>query len=147
MSAPAKKLGPKGGAGKKGFAGKKGGVGTKKGKGAAAQVTETNLKHRGLFSKDLKFIMYGYGDTATPYKETVDLVEDIVVEYVSALAHKAMAGAAGKGGRMLPEDLLYLLRKDPHKFARAQELLRMNEEIQAAKKVYDDDEKLLPEDF
>ncbi len=78
--------------------------------------------------------MYGYGDAPTPYKETVDLVEvrarlcashslllnrdpraraaqDIVVEYASTLAHTALAGAAGKGGRMLPEDLLFLLRK------------------------------------
>ena len=39
------------------------------------------------------------------------LHQDIVVDYASALAHKALAGAAGKGGRMLPEDLLYLLRK------------------------------------
>ena len=35
------------------------------------------------------------------------------MDYASALAHKALAGAAGKGGRMLPEDLLYLLRKVP----------------------------------
>ena len=41
------------------------------------------------------------------------LHQDIVVDYASALAHKALAGAAGKGGRMLPEDLLYLLRKVP----------------------------------
>jgi len=33
------------------------------------------------------------------------------VDYASSLAHKALAGAAGKGGRMLPEDLLFLLRK------------------------------------
>lgn len=37
--------------------------------------------------------------------------QDIVVEYASTLAHTALAGAAGKGGRMLPEDLLFLLRK------------------------------------
>ena len=33
------------------------------------------------------------------------------MDYASSLAHKALAGAAGKGGRMLPEDLLFLLRK------------------------------------
>ena len=43
------------------------------------------------------------------------LCQDIVVDYASTLAHKALAGAAGKGGRMQPEDLLYLLRKVLHK--------------------------------
>lgn len=112
-------------------------VAGKKKKDAAASAglaLEPNLKKRGLFSKDLKVMMYGYGDAENPFSATVDLLEDIVVDYVTTMAHSAMDDATGRDGKMQPNDLLYLVRKDPRKFARATELLRLNDEIKQAKK-------------
>ena len=96
------------------------------------------------------------------------------MDYATTVAHTAMDQATGRGGKLQPEDLLFLVRKacgcpgkrhpslalgcpkpaccrgvagqgyqgwagcmmqDPRKFARATELLRMNEEIKQAKKV------------
>ncbi|CAL8468884.1 g8425 [Coccomyxa elongata] len=117
-------------AGVKKVAGKK-----KKDAAASAGVAlEPSLKKRGLFSKDLKVMMYGYGDAENPFSATVDLVEDIVVDYVTTMAHTAMEHATGRDGKVQPEDMLYLVRKDPRKFARATELLRMNDEIKQARK-------------
>lgn len=36
------------------------------------------------------------------------------------------------------EDLMYLLRKDPRKYARAKDLLIMNEELKKARKAFDE---------
>ena len=43
-------------------------------------------------------------------------------------------------GKFQTEDLVYLIRKDVKKYARVEELLRMNEVIKKAKKAFDTDE-------
>ncbi|KAG0452775.1 hypothetical protein HPP92_025439 [Vanilla planifolia] len=63
-----------------------------------------------MFQKDLQHMMYGFGDDPNPLPETVALVEDIVVEYIIDLAHKAQEFAS-KRGKLLTEDFLYLMRK------------------------------------
>lgn len=107
--------------------------------------------HSGVFAKDLPWLMYGFGDADKPIKETVDLVEDIAVQFVTETVHAAMAAAAL---RALPnataasakqkkdldlEDLLFAVRRDPRKVARIQELIRRQKEIQEARKAMDVD--------
>ncbi|CAD7698224.1 unnamed protein product [Ostreobium quekettii] len=91
---------------------------------------------RGLFEKDLPGIMYGYGDSETPRQETVELVEDIVFEYVSGLLHKAMETASLRG-KLKYEDFMFQVRSEPQKIERIQELLQKNEEIKKARKQMD----------
>lgn len=43
-----------------------------------------------------------------------------------------------KQNRVQIEDLMFLLRKDPRKYARAKDLLIMNEELKKARKAFDD---------
>ncbi|KAM0866083.1 hypothetical protein ACQ4PT_042846 [Festuca glaucescens] len=78
----------------------------------------------------------------SPLLETVALVEDIVVEYVTDLVHKAQ-NVASKRGKLLTEDFLYLIRKDMRKLHRATELLSMNEELKQARKAVDVNEEML----
>ncbi|KAF8661701.1 hypothetical protein HU200_056649 [Digitaria exilis] len=111
--------------------------------GGGADASATTLKRkRGVFQKDLQHMMYGFGDDPNPLPETVALVEDIVVEYVTDLVHKAQ-NVASKRGKLLTEDFLYLIRKDLRKLHRATELLSMNEELKQARKAFDVDEETL----
>ncbi|XP_015693784.1 transcription initiation factor TFIID subunit 13 [Oryza brachyantha] len=111
--------------------------------GGGADASATTLKRkRGVFQKDLQHMMYGFGDDANPLPETVALVEDIVVEYVTDLVHKAQ-NVASKRGKLLTEDFLYLIRKDVRKLHRATELLSMNEELKQARKAFDVNEETL----
>ncbi|WVZ71249.1 hypothetical protein U9M48_019861 [Paspalum notatum var. saurae] len=111
--------------------------------GAGVDAAATTLKRkRGVFQKDLQHMMYGFGDDPNPLPETVALVEDIVVEYVTDLVHKAQ-NVASKRGKLLTEDFLYLIRKDLRKLHRATELLSMNEELKQARKAFDVDEETL----
>jgi len=113
------------------------------GVGAGADASAPTLKRkRGVFQKDLQHMMYGFGDDPNPLPETVALVEDIVVEYVTDLVHKAQ-NVASKRGKLLTEDFLYLIRKDLRKLHRATELLSMNEELKQARKAFDVDEETL----
>ncbi|KAL9430632.1 hypothetical protein AB3S75_025930 [Citrus x aurantiifolia] len=81
-----------------------------KSKAGSSQPYETTSfkRKRGVFQKDLQHMMYGFGDDPNPLPETVALVEDIVVDYVTDLAHKAQ-DIGSKGGKLSVEDFLYLI--------------------------------------
>ncbi|XP_031126483.1 transcription initiation factor TFIID subunit 13-like [Ipomoea triloba] len=114
-----------------------------KAKVGASQPSEGSFKRkRGMFQKDLQHMMYGFGDDHNPLPETVALVEDIVVEYVTDMVHKAQDFAT-KRGRRMTEDFLFLIRKDFPKLNRCTELLSMNEELKQARKAFEVDEEKL----
>lgn len=46
-----------------------------------------------------------------------------------------------KQNRVQIEDFMYLLRKDPRKYARAKDLLIMNEELKKARKAFEETAK------
>ena len=89
-----------------------------------------------LFSKELRCMMYGFGDDQNPYTESVDMLEDLVIHYITETICKAME--IGRPGRVTVEDIMFLIRKDPKKFARVKELLTMNEELKKARKAFDE---------
>lgn len=89
-----------------------------------------------LFSKELRCMMYGFGDDQNPYTESVDLLEDLVLEFITQMTQRAME--VGRSGRVQVEDVLYLVRKDKRKYARVHDLLNMNEELKKARKAFDE---------
>lgn len=36
-----------------------------------------------MFSKELRCLMYGFGDDQNPYTESVELLEDLVIEFIT----------------------------------------------------------------
>ncbi|XP_017019352.1 transcription initiation factor TFIID subunit 13 [Drosophila kikkawai] len=100
------------------------------------QFVATNAGRKRLFSKELRCMMFGFGDDKNPYTETVDLLEDLVIEYIAETTHRAME--IGRTGRVQVEDIIFLVRKDPRKYARVKDLLTMNEELKKARKAFDE---------
>jgi transcription initiation factor TFIID subunit 13 len=98
---------------------------------------EPHAKRKRLFTKELRCMMYGFGDDPSPYTESVDLLEDLVIEYVTTMTLKALN--IGKKGRLHVEDIVFLVRKDSKKYNRVKELLMMNEELKKARKAFDQD--------
>eukprot|EP00252_Welwitschia_mirabilis_P019743 TRINITY_DN4657_c0_g1_i4.p1 TRINITY_DN4657_c0_g1~~TRINITY_DN4657_c0_g1_i4.p1 ORF type:complete len:133 (-),score=42.32 TRINITY_DN4657_c0_g1_i4:48-446(-) len=122
------------------------GTSSSKTKVGGVQPSDSALKRkRGVFHKDLQHMMYGYGDDPNPLPESVALVEDIVIDYITDMVHKAQ-DVASRRGKLLTEDFLYLLRKDPPKLNRCTELLAMNEELKRARKAFEVDEEKLAND-
>lgn len=35
--------------------------------------------------------MYGFGDDQNPYTESVDIIEDLVIEFITEMTHKYVA--------------------------------------------------------
>lgn len=89
--------------------------------------------------------MYGFGDDQNPYTESVDLLEDLVVEFITETTHKAME--IGRTGRVQVEDIIFIVRKDQRKYARVKDLLTMNEELKRARKAFDEIKYVGKSDF
>jgi transcription initiation factor TFIID subunit 13 len=79
-------------------------------------------------------MLFGFGDSDNPRQDTVELVEELVVEY---LTDTLTAAARISQTRIRTDDLLYVLRHDEKKLARVEELLFMSEELDRARKVFD----------
>ena len=61
--------------------------GAKRGRPAAAAVTATATSRR--FQRELQSMMYGFGDAAAPLPQSVSLMEDLVVDYLQRVLHRA----------------------------------------------------------
>mmetsp|Transcript_19076 Transcript_19076/g.36456 ORF Transcript_19076/g.36456 Transcript_19076/m.36456 type:complete len:142 (+) Transcript_19076:734-1159(+) len=109
-------------------------------------ITGTIKRKRGLFTRDLRPMLFGFGDVANPLPETVELVEELVTDYVTDLMHKALEGSAAQRGRLAHQDIVFLVRKDERKYNRCLELLEMNEELKRARKNFDFDESQAKEE-
>ena len=107
------------------------------GKSGEDIVVEGRLEGQKMFGGALEQMLYGFGDVSDPLEETVQAVEDIVIDYVRSMTLAAMQVAA-KRGKIKTEDLFFLVRADGKKFERAREILRMHEKIKAAREELDE---------
>jgi transcription initiation factor TFIID subunit 13 len=97
---------------------------------------EINNKRKKLLTRDLRPMMYGFGDEPQTLSSTLDLMEEMVLEYIVEITQKA--GELGRRrGKFRTEDLIFLVRKDPKRYARIEELLYMNEELKRARRAFD----------
>jgi transcription initiation factor TFIID subunit 13 len=99
----------------------------------------------------VEIMMYGYGDHPSPLPQTVEVLEDIVIGYLTDLIYKSMDAAALRGklrqggqkvgsNALVVDDVLHNVRKDSKKYGRVQELLILQEEIKKAKQIFVDED-------
>jgi len=81
-------------------------------------------------------MLYGFGDVKEPREDTIDVLEQIVTNYIKEVSQKALE--VGKPNQIRLEDIHYLIRRDQKKFQRVKELLSLSEELKKARKVFDD---------
>lgn len=84
-------------------------------------------------------MLYGFGDVTNPRQDTLDIVEDCLLEYMTHVLEQA-SKLSMKRGKLKTEDLLTVLRRDPKKYGRMEELLFMNEELKRVRKAFETEE-------
>ncbi|KAI8975031.1 transcription initiation factor IID, 18kD subunit-domain-containing protein [Mycotypha africana] len=94
---------------------------------------------KGMFSRDLKLLMYGFGDVLNPAADSIAVLDDLVIDYIVDMCQKASKVAENRG-KVKVEDFKFVLRNDAKKLARVEELLYMSEDIRRAKQVFDEKE-------
>ncbi len=96
----------------------------------------SDSKRKRVFSKELRCMLYGFGDHQDSYTETIDLVEDLVMKFLTDVTMRAYN--FGANDRVSVQDLMFVLRKDAKKFSRLKELMEMNHELREARKAFDE---------
>uniref|UniRef100_A0AC34RDC9 Transcription initiation factor TFIID subunit 13 n=1 Tax=Panagrolaimus sp. JU765 TaxID=591449 RepID=A0AC34RDC9_9BILA len=82
--------------------------------------------------RELKSMLYGFGDVKEPNEETVDTLLEIVLDYITSVCQKAQS--INVNNKITLDDIHFLIRGDPKKYNRVRELLKMSEELKRAKK-------------
>jgi len=109
----------------------------------ANRAPETQKKRnttlKGVFNKDLKSLMYGFGDDFYGSPESISVMEDILIEYITNVC--VTAAGPSKKVRLQVEDLRRVFTRPPDhkKLARMEELLFMQEDIKRARQAFEDD--------
>ena len=113
---------------------------------APAPSTSAAARDGRRFQRELRSMMFGFGDDRQPQAESVQLLEDMVVDYVQTLLQHAQQASehrtrgtkrAGEA-KVRERDLLFVLRKDCRRQERIVELLEVWKEVKAARGVGDD---------
>jgi len=92
---------------------------------------EKPAKTKRYFAKEIKQMLYAFGDTQQSYRETVDLIEEIVMEYIRNTILSAMK--YNLSGKLTLESMLFVIRNDSKKLGRVEELLKMWDEVNTMK--------------
>jgi len=106
--------------------------------GATGRGPRKQVNHKGLFSKELKNLMYGFGDNKNPGNDTVNVMEEILIEFIIDVCQTA--GGPSKKTRLSVEDLRRALSRpaDAKMLARMEELLFMQEDIKRARAQFEE---------
>ena len=56
--------------------------------GTAAMDDEVDEPKKHNLSKEIRYMMYGFGDEKCPYSESIALIEDIVINYLHEISTK-----------------------------------------------------------
>ena len=87
------------------------------------------------FTNELKGIMYGFGDIENPDHESVELLQEYVIEYIQNIAYATYRRNKRKGSNELSlRDLLYVLKKDKKRYYRIKNLIHFYDNAKSIKK-------------
>jgi transcription initiation factor TFIID subunit 13 len=90
------------------------------------------------FTKELYPLIYAFGDVPTPRPDTVALVEQLTIDYLTNFLEKSKKLTSNNKPRV--EEMLFVIRNDDKKLSRVEGLLYMNEELKKARKAFDVDD-------
>jgi len=110
------------------------------------------IHHPNLINPDkVKFLLHGFGSPALstlpasavpdPLPETLRVLDEITTDFIIETCHAAASVAAySRRQKIKVDDFKFVLRKDPAKLGRVQELFRMDREIKKSKKLFNVEE-------
>ncbi|KAI9015114.1 transcription initiation factor-like protein TFIID subunit 13 [Gaertneriomyces semiglobifer] len=88
------------------------------------------------FTKEVRVLMYGFGDVPNPSQDSVELMEDMLTMYLSDMCKQVRKHSTT--AKPKTADFLHVLRHDPKKLARAHELLALDRDLKKAREVFND---------
>jgi transcription initiation factor TFIID subunit 13 len=83
--------------------------------------------------RDLPAMLYGLGDVRNPYTETVDMLQDLVMEYITDVT-AAASKVTRENEPIRVSAVSFAVRKSPSKCARIKDLLKASQELRNARR-------------
>ena len=91
---------------------------------------------------EMPAMMYGMGDDMNPFEETIDVLLEIVKEYISDVTLAACQACSRTGRsevRLSVDSIKYVVRKSPPKVKRIDQLLELKQVIRSVRSVITED--------
>ncbi|KAF7507131.1 hypothetical protein GJ744_010944 [Endocarpon pusillum] len=104
------------------------------------------LKGQLNFPEDLKQLLHAFGalpgsppdQVPEPYPETLRVLDEIVTDFIIEICHTAVAVASYSGRQKLKvDDFRFVMRKDPIKLGRMQQMYMTGKDISKDRKAFD----------
>ncbi|KAL0636698.1 Transcription initiation factor TFIID subunit 13 [Maublancomyces gigas] len=109
--------------------------------GISRSRPRTRRQH--LFVKEIRSLMYAFGDDSEPLQESVNVLDEIVTDYIVDMCHDAARMASqARRNKIKVDDFKFALRRDSKKLGRVEELLVMAKVIADARKQFDDKQEV-----
>ena len=87
------------------------------------------------FSEELKILMTGFGDNEFPDPESIELLQEYVIEYIQNVSILAYKKSKRKGNNEIQlKDLLSVIKRDKKQLYRVPNLLKFLDETKKLKK-------------
>ena len=93
-----------------------------------------NANRKSFIDRELREMMFGFGDDANPYFETVNLMEDIVIKFIAEVTEQVMSYDRNSN-KITIEGLEYYFRHDGSKVSRLQQLVQTQQSFKKVRKV------------
>ncbi|KAJ3277097.1 hypothetical protein HDV01_000149 [Terramyces sp. JEL0728] len=94
------------------------------------------MKRKRQWGKDIRALMYGFGDDPNPLPETMDVMDELLDWFITDLCEQAQKKSTTP--KLKTSDFLAALENDPKKLARAHELLNLDKELKLARATFGD---------
>jgi transcription initiation factor TFIID subunit 13 len=92
-------------------------------------------------------LLYAHGDVEEPLPETTRVLDEILTEFVQGVSFEAVRAANCTGRQKVKyEDFEFALRKNPRYLGKVQEVFEKKAEIDAARKIVNDEEEILKQE-
>jgi transcription initiation factor TFIID subunit 13 len=83
--------------------------------------------------------LVAFGDDRNPLPETVKVLDEIVTDFIIETCHEAAAVAThSRRAKIKVDDFKFMLRHDPAKLGKVQELLHLDKVIRESRKTFDE---------
>eukprot|EP01084_Bolivina_argentea_P189433 325756_1 len=98
------------------------------------KAAQKQIRKAKAAQKQIIKMMYGGGDDENPLPQSVDLMENIITDFIQSFCIEAQHLADQNERPIRVEDFLFLIRKDIHKYKRVSELLGFNDFLKELRK-------------
>lgn len=84
--------------------------------------------------------LVAFGDDRQPLPETVKILDEMITDFIIETCHEAAAAAShSRRAKIKVDDFKFMLRHDPNKLGRVQELMALQKEMQERRRIFNED--------